>query len=48
MTLRLISLDYHVPQGSMTLDRLPVTIGRADDADIRLQDPYVRRRVTIS
>jgi pSer/pThr/pTyr-binding forkhead associated (FHA) protein len=43
MKLRLVSLDYRVPQGNMTLDRLPVTIGQADDADIRLQDPSVSK-----
>ena len=38
MRARLISLDYLVPRCDTSLDALPVMIGHAKDADIRLDD----------
>jgi pSer/pThr/pTyr-binding forkhead associated (FHA) protein len=43
MKTRLISLDYCAPQCDMNLDDLPVTIGQAADAEIRLDDPSVSK-----
>jgi len=34
----LISLDYLVPRGDTSLDALPVVIGQAKNADVRLDD----------
>ena len=41
MRARSISLDYLVPQCDTSLDALPVVIGHARDADIRLDDHSV-------
>ena len=38
MRARLISLDYLVPRGDTNLDALPIMIGQARDADVRLDD----------
>ena len=41
MPARLMSLDYRVPQCDTSLAEVPVLIGCADDAQIRLSDPSV-------
>ncbi len=38
MRARLVSLDYYVPLCDTSLDALPVVIGQAEDAEIRLDD----------
>lgn len=43
MHIELVRMNAGAGQVNLSVDSFPATIGRASDADVRLQDPYVSR-----